>query len=83
MPALSSSLFVATKKVCVMKHPLLENYRYYLNDSIHFFVVKRDEARERKVVYYRGNVYLAEEKLMDQDLDILRSELEDRKRAPR
>jgi hypothetical protein len=66
-----------------MRNPLLENYRYYLNDSIHFFVVRRDEEREKKVVYFRGNIPLAEERLMDRDLDVLRAELEARKQGPR
>ena len=64
-----------------MKHPLLENYKYYLSDNIHYFLVKRDGNQEKRVLFFKGNIYLANEQLLDRDLDVLKAELEGRKSA--
>ena len=65
-----------------MRNQLLENYRYYLNDNMHFFVVKRDQRDDgvKKVVeYYKGNTYIANEHLENQSIETLRERLEQRK----
>jgi hypothetical protein len=64
-----------------MAHPILVNYRYYLNDNIHFFIVKNADhnLREKKVLYYKGNDLLASERLTDQSFDMLKASFEMRK----
>lgn len=64
-----------------MAHPILVNYRYYLNDNIHFFIVKPEEhdLKTKRVMYYKGNNLLDSEKLTDQSFDMLKAGFEVRK----
>ncbi|HYD22596.1 MAG TPA: hypothetical protein VEB40_14035 [Flavipsychrobacter sp.] len=63
------------------QHPLMEDYKYYLSDNIHFFMVKKGHDDEKRVLFFKGNIYLANEGLMGRDLDVLKAELEGRKSA--
>lgn len=64
-----------------MSDVILENEKYYLKDELHYFIVRKDEydSSVKRVCFYKGSIYLANERLQDRTLAMLKSEFENRK----
>lgn len=58
-----------------------ENFKYFLKDNLHYFIVRKDEYDKTidRVVFYKGPIYVANERLNDRSLEALRTEFEKRK----
>jgi hypothetical protein len=60
---------------------LLDNHKYYLEDKVHFFIVRNDEydSTVKRVLFYKDTIYIANERLMGRSLETLMAEFETRK----
>jgi hypothetical protein len=60
---------------------LLDNHKYFLEDNVHFFIVRNDEYDDtvKRVLFYKEKIYIANERLMGRSLETLLSEFEQRK----
>ncbi len=65
----------------VMSETIQENTKYFLKDDLHYFIVRKDEYDKSitRVCFYKGNIYVANERLMNRTLETLRAEFENRK----
>lgn len=64
-----------------MNDVILENEKYFLKDELHYFIVRKDEYDKAitRVCFYKGSIYLANERLSGRTLNMLRAEFETRK----
>ena len=66
-----------------VSEPIQENVKYFLKDNVHYFIVRKDEYDKSidRVVFYKGTIYVANERLMGRSLETLKAEFEDRRSA--
>ena len=64
-----------------MSETIQENTKYFLKDDLHYFIVRKDEYDKSitRVCFYKGDIYVANERLMNRTLESLRAEFENRK----
>ena len=60
---------------------LIDNHKYFLEDNVHYFIVRNDEYADtvKRVLFYKDKVYIANERLMGRSLEVLLAEFENRK----
>jgi hypothetical protein len=58
-----------------------EHQKYYLNDNQHFFIIRNDEydSSFERVLFYKGSVYISNERLLGRTVEELKIEFERRK----
>ena len=60
---------------------LIDNHKYFLEDNVHYFIVRNDEydVTVKRVLFYKVKVYLAKDSFLGRCLEVLLAEFENRK----
>lgn len=60
-----------------------DGHKYFLSDNKHYFIIRDDEydASFKRVLFYNGPIYIANERLLDRTVEVLTAEFE-RRRIP-